>query len=255
VPILKVIIDRVVIFNPKYRELGIRIWLSRTLQSNWRKHLMKRLLIIVLGLCLVAVSAQAETKYITDSMEITLRTGPGVDHKIIAMIKAGQAVEVVIPEDEWSMVSLPSGREGWVLTRFITITEPSRLKLENLETKHKILVSQAASLVEENTTLKDTHQVISGDLARKSETLSTVQASYEKLKADTGDFFALKSKYDKIAAKLSEEIKKTGRLEDELTNLHFNQNIKWFLSGAGVLLFGFIIGFSSKRQRRRSSLL
>ena len=209
----------------------------------------------MLGLCLISVSVQAETKYITDSMEITLRTGPGVDHKIIAMVKAGQTVEVVLPEDEWSMVSLPSGREGWVLTRFITATLPSRLKLENLEAKHKNLVSQVGSLVEENTTLKAANQAISGDLALKTETLSTLQDSHEKLKADTGDFFTLKSKYEKTAAKLSEEIKRTGKLQDELTNLQFNQNIKWFLSGAGVLLFGFIIGFSSKRQRRRSSLL
>jgi hypothetical protein len=44
-------------------------------------------------------------------------------------------------------------------------------------------------------------------------------------------------------------------MEKEIARLSLNRNIRWFLSGAGVLVLGFIIGFSTKKQRRRSSLL
>jgi hypothetical protein len=34
-----------------------------------------------------------------------------------------------------------------------------------------------------------------------------------------------------------------------------NYAIKWFLAGSAVLIVGFLIGFSTKRQRRRPSLV
>ena len=49
--------------------------------------------------------------------------------------------------------------------------------------------------------------------------------------------------------------KKLAKLEDQLSNIQLYHYIKWFLAGSGVLLVGFIIGFSAKRQRRRPSLL
>ena len=36
------------------------------------------------------------------------------------------------------------------------------------------------------------------------------------------------------------------KLEAEIAQLGWNQKIRWFLSGAGVLFFGFLIGFFSK---------
>ena len=44
-------------------------------------------------------------------------------------------------------------------------------------------------------------------------------------------------------------------LEEALSKLERGGQIRWFLSGAAVLLAGFFLGFSAKRQRRRSSLL
>jgi hypothetical protein len=58
-----------------------------------------------------------------------------------------------------------------------------------------------------------------------------------------------------MSAKLTEQTQKASKYEEDLTKLLWNKNIKWFLSGAGVLILGFIIGFMTKRQRRRSSLL
>jgi len=85
--------------------------------------------------------------------------------------------------------------------------------------------------------------------------LQRTNKDYEALKRDSKEFLKLQSKFKESSSKLSEQTKKAEKFEDELTKLLWNQNIKWFLSGAGVLILGFIIGFSTKRQRRRSSLL
>ncbi|MBW2568474.1 MAG: TIGR04211 family SH3 domain-containing protein [Deltaproteobacteria bacterium] len=213
--------------------------------------------IIFIGLCVILLSssAQAETMYVSDNIEITLRTGPGIDHKIISMIKPGLELEVIQSEHDWSQVLLPNGIEGWVINRFITDVRPSRLELNKLKKKHKELIAQSVSLFDENKACKVKNKQLSSELLNCKETLSNVSKSYETLKSESADFLKLQSTYNKTASELAEQNKKVEKLEEDLSKLLLQHNIKWFLSGAGVLLIGLLIGFSAKRQRRRSSLL
>jgi len=193
--------------------------------------------------------------YVGYNIKITVRTGPGINHKIVAMIRSGERVEVVKPEEEWSLVRITNGKEGWVLSRFLTANEPDELVLDRLKKKHKVLTIQAVSLIEENKVYKKENNKLNSELKTNEEMLNEIRLSYETLKKESAGFLELKSNYEKISSKLSEQTKKAEKLEEELTKLLLHQNIKWFLSGAGVLLLGFLIGFSAKRQRRRPSLL
>jgi SH3 domain protein len=218
---------------------------------------MRWLSLTVAGICLLCagVSASAETWYITDSVEITLRTGPGIDHKIIAMLRSGQPLEVVEPGEEWTEIVTPAGTTGWVLNRFLSATPPARLELDGLRERYKTVTLQAADLQDENNRLKAENRQMQTELEQDAKKLAALQQTYDTLKSESADFFTLKSKYKKAAAGLAQISEKAKRLETEVQELQFNKNIRWFLTGAGVLVFGFIIGFSAKRQRRRSSLL
>jgi len=85
--------------------------------------------------------------------------------------------------------------------------------------------------------------------------LNNLQIEHETLKKESKDFLNIKTKYDKTSKQLAEQSERVEKLEAEISRLGWNQNIRWFLGGAGVLLLGYIIGFFSKRRRRRSSLL
>ena len=219
------------------------------------KSLKRGVLIGFLSLCLILPVVHAQNMYVNDSMRITVRTGPGNDRKIISLIGSGQPVEVLETGTDWTMVRLPNGKEGWVLSRFLTTEEPSDIVLERLKQKHSELMVQSASLLEENTTLKEERQRLQSSLSGTEEKLTRIDGEFEALKKESTDFLKLKASHTKISAQLSELTQKSDQLEEELKVMHRNQNIKWFLSGAGVLFIGFIIGYSTKRQRRRSSLL
>ena len=211
----------------------------------------------IMGICLLlSAMAWAETKhYINDSMTITMRTGPGTDRKIIALLGVGQEVEILQAENEWTMVRLPNGKEGWVISRFITDQTPNSIQLNVLQNRFNDLQTRSASLLEENKTLSADNKKLSADLTTTETKLKNLNSTYETLKKDSKHFLELQEKYKASTAKLSEQTQKAQKYEDELTKLLWNKNIKWFLSGAGVLILGFIIGFSTKRQRRHSSLL
>ena len=216
---------------------------------------MKNLWII--GMCLVLFSTPvlAESKYISDTMKVTMRTGPGNDRKIISLLRIGKKVEVLKAGDEWTLVRLDNGKEGWVINRFLTDKIPSDIELKILKSKYEALMAKAARIKEENSLMKAENKKLSTEFSVSRKELQKTTNDYKALKTESKEFLELQSKFKAASSKLAEQTKKAEKFEDELTKLLWNQNIKWFLSGAGVLILGFIIGFSTKRQRRRSSLL
>jgi SH3 domain protein len=212
---------------------------------------MKTTALIGFFLILLSAAAQAETMYVTNTIKITLRTGPGTNHKVLRMLNSGISVELLEAGEDWSLVQLPDGTEGWILSRFISSNKPSRLVLRELAKKYEKLLSQSTVLQEENKNLKAENERLSTTLDTSEKTLSQTSSDYTTLKKDSAKFLELKEEHEKAAGELSRQSKRAKELREQL----LERNIMLMLAGAGVLLLGFIIGFSTKKSRRRSSLL
>ncbi len=227
---------------------------------------MKHLVIITICMFCLCASVHAETAYIADAMKITLRTGPGINYKIITRIKSGMEIEKVKKVEQvdsgevdsktdWSLIRLPDGKEGWVLNRFITSVKPSRILLKELQTKYNIITKKFKQINLENKNFKiENKQLVSDINAVKKKLISTTD-SYKTLKTESADFLNLKAKFKKTSSQLASQTSEAETVEQELSELAINHNIRWFITGAVVLLIGVIIGYSSKRQKRRTSLL
>jgi SH3 domain protein len=220
---------------------------------------MKKLILWIglSGVFILAISGVvwAETMYVTDVLRLTLRTGQSTEHKIIAVIESGQKVEILESGEEWSSVRLADGKEGWVLSRYLTPRETYNVKLRRLEDKHKNLMAQAAALLEENTKLNSENKKLKAAYEQNEKAFNKIQSDFESLKSESAEFIRLKTNYEKASKQLAEKSQRLADLEEQISRLQLYHYIKWFLVGAGVLLLGFIIGFSAKRQRRRASLL
>lgn len=216
---------------------------------------MKRLFIIAILLVLLPAVVHAEKKYINDLLEITLRTGQGIDHKIIEIVKSGQMVEVIKPGDQWTKIRRLNGTEGWVVSRFLTSNKPNILLLKELQEKHEAIMIRTDSQLEEITKLQEDNKELRSKLTVSAKTLNDLNNSYETLKKESGEFLQLKSNYNKATAQLTKQKQKIQKYEDELSKLEQRQIFRWIFTGAGILFLGFLIGLSGKRQRRRPSLL
>lgn len=216
---------------------------------------MKRLFIIAILLVLLPAVVHAEKKYINDLLEITLRTGQGIDHKIIEIVKSGQMVEVLKPGDQWTKIRRLNGTEGWVVSRFLTSNKPNILLLKELQEKHEAIMIRTDSQLEEITKLQEDNKELRSKLTVSAKTLNDLNNSYETLKKESGEFLQLKSNYNKATAQLTKQKQKIQKYEDELSKLERRQIFRWIFTGAGILFLGFLIGLSGKRQRRRPSLL
>jgi SH3 domain protein len=220
---------------------------------------MKQVLkqIVFLGIVLMCFSANgfAETMYVTDLLKLTLRSGPSTEHKILSVIESGQQLEMLEPGEDWSLVRMANGKEGHVLTRYLVPEPTHNIRLEQLQIKHKALMQQAATLLEENTHFRDESKELKSTLDGNEKALKKMSTDYDKLKAGSAEYIELKEKHKTVSGQLAEQTKRADVLDEELRAIEINQYIKWFLAGSGVLLVGFIVGFSARRQRRRQSLL
>lgn len=211
---------------------------------------MKKTALIGLFLLLLQTYASAETKFVHEVMKVTLRTGPGTDHKIITMIESGQQVEVVEKGDEWTRVSLPDGREGFVLNRFLTDKTPTVLLLKNLERKHENLTNKHEALLEKTEQIKEENKQLQGEFSTLQKKYNDMSKAYENLKKGSADFFSLKENYETASVQLEKQSQRTEILTEKLKQKY----IQFFAFGAGVLLLGIIIGFISRGGRKQSSL-
>ena len=219
------------------------------------KQQLKQIVFLGIVLMCFANTGFAETMYVTDVLKLTLRSGPSTGHKILSVVESGQQVEMIEPGEDWSLVRIANGKEGYVLTRYLMPEPTHNVRLERLQAKHKALMQQSATLLEENTRFRNDGKQLKSTLDQNDKELKKLRIDYDKLKAGSAEYIDLKEKYNTVSGQLAQQTKRADTLDEELRAIEMNQYIKWFLAGSGVLLVGFIVGFSARRQRRRPSLL
>lgn len=205
-------------------------------------------------LLFLPMTLYAETKYVTENLEITLRRGPGTEYKITHMIKAGTPMTVLEETEEWTRVQLDDDKDGWVLTRFLQSKIPDSITLKKLQKTYSALKNEADALKEENRALMEKSEMLAAELSQRQNEFGTLNTTYETLKNESADFLELQANHEKVVAELSKTKEKIGQLESELSSVYNDKRMNWVLVGAGVLLIGIIIGFITKPQRRRSVL-
>jgi SH3 domain protein len=209
----------------------------------------------LLGLLLAAATGLAETKYVTQDLTITLRTGPGTDRKIIAFPSAGDSLEVVAPGEEYSEVRTPSGKQGFVLTRYLTAKEPPDRVLARLQRKYQQVLEKYEALKNKSSQLSGDNQGLSGELTKTKRELEQLTIEHETLKAESKQYLELKAKYTKAVKDAAEARTKSDKVDKELQQLYSSQINTGLLYGGGLIVLGFITGFIVKRPRRRSPLM
>jgi SH3 domain protein len=220
---------------------------------------MKRLMIWILAIGvspLASVSGgRAESVYVVDTIKVAVRSGPGNDFKSIGLVESGNQLEVVQAEDEWSVIRLANGTEGYILSRYLTPTPPAKFRLDQTLEKNKSLAAKATELMEENQRLKVENDRLAAAAADGQNKISALRNEFEAFRQEASDFTALKASCDDLADELSQKKQTIAQLELQSSDLMDPNYLYWFLAGAGVLLVGFLTGFSARRQRRRSSLV
>jgi len=218
--------------------------------------IMKRLHLIFLLLgCAVLLSHQpcrAGRAYVTDTFEITLRTGPTTENKIIAMLASGQAVEVLETQGDWNLVRMVDGaKEGWVFSKYLITRPPWSLQARNLREENAALQAKLVNLEGVYSEAQRQKEDLASELQKKTRVLEEIQASYEKLKQGAEGFLKLRRTNAMNEAALENARLHLENLRKEVEQLRSSQMTRWFATGALVLLCGLLLGIMVGRQQKK----
>ncbi len=198
----------------------------------------------------------AKTMYIKPIQELAVRRGRGIKYKIIALVETGASVQVLEQTNDYAKIRLQNGKEGWLLKRFLDHTPPPKLRLETTTKENSRLREQKKEAIrkaaEAIASLEETQAQLKSVLAERN----TLLENYQQLQRDTADVMQLKNSQEETArlnAELSEQI---NSIKDENAVLKKEKNLDWFITGAVVLLIGFLLGkIPSLRNRKRRGYL
>lgn len=213
------------------------------------------LVITIILTAFIAGVAQAEQRFVTDNLGITLRTGQDSSYRVLKELKAGTSVEVLSENKEtgYSRVRTNDGTEGYALTRYLTAQTPARNRVAELEKQLDELRDQPEGLQQKLTDLQGKYQSLK--LRYDSLEFENVQLSQrmETIRKNASNVVSLLDERDEAiqrANNLSTELEELRVKTRELQN---HSDKKWFMAGAGVLVLGLVIGFILPRLggRRR----
>jgi SH3 domain protein len=192
-------------------------------------------------------SALAVKAYTTDTQELPLRATPSSSGKTLLNVPPASGVELVNPNSYTKVrYKKPDGvvQEGWIASRFLSPRLPDPSMTKELEAENEALKAQLGEADREKTAQSQKVKELTDNLAR-------LNALYEELKAGSADYVKLKSDYDSEKAGLASAQKDIQTLIRENDNLKVSHNIQWFVSGAGVLLSGWFLGWATSRWRKK----
>ncbi len=204
---------------------------------------MKRMSIHLVMGCLLVFGLSsplfAKDIYVSGVTKITMRTGPGVEHKIVVMLTSGSKLEILEFQKDWSMVQTQQGKTGWVLSRFLTEEVPQTLMVLQLKKENLRLLTSL-----------ETSQEKARGLASKNQSLVGIEEKYNQLEQASADYLKLDAEYKAVVKQSQDQKVQIATLEKNMND----EEKLWFLSGAGVLIFGFILGLSTRRKKTSSLL-
>ena len=196
----------------------------------------------------------ATTVYVSDTtLEANLRSGTSQENRIIGMLRPGTKLTLLGEEDGWAEVTLEDGRTGWILKRYLSERPPWRETAEQLQKENEQLRTQLNKVRTEHKQIMQESAEVQKQLNSQKGEFQSVQRDYDELKKSSTNYLNLKMAYENLQNEARQSKAKLDELEKAYGKLRTSRAIRWFLSGAGVLMLGWIVGSYMARMRRRRS--
>ena len=199
----------------------------------------------------VPLVAFAETAYITEKLEIPVRSGESREYRIIRYLQAGAQVEMLQTyESGYTKIRDERGREGFVLGRYLVDRSPSfviagRLEAEVAKQRETIkrLEQDIEALTAQNKSSNELIRIAKDQLAEK-------EVELKEFLATAGDSITLRNRLVALETERQVLLADNETLRAEKLAARDDSFKSWFALGAVTLAVGWFVGLLMPRVRR-----
>jgi SH3 domain protein len=201
---------------------------------------MQRIILLSFLILTLALSAQAESRYVTDQLTIALRPAQDDTSPPLEYLTTGMQVEVVKDYGFFLEIKSPTGTVGFARSKYFVPTAPAR--------------SPAASkaVQEQLTTAQQRIAELSAEVEQLKSTPADIPAPVDsqEVEKSRAEITALEQERDQLRQEVA-KLKESASEKGLLANLSDSNQLQSFLVGAAILLLGWFAGKSSRSKRRR----
>ena len=207
-------------------------------------------MLLVLSLLSPLLSNAGASRYVSDELEITMRSGQGVKFGIRKMLTSGAKLEVLETDPAgYSKVRTDQGVEGWVLSRYLSNTPSARDRIAASEQQVVNLQLDVAKYKEELNNLTARNSDADGENMSLKETAQRLSTELDDLRKTASNAVGLDNENRQLKEKLQQVDHDMQLLIIENSALKDNDAKSWFLIGAAVLFGGLLLGLILPRLR------
>ena len=218
---------------------------------------MKKILSSFFILIVTFGSANAETVYVADDQNLSLRNAASIYAKALKLLPTGTPLTLIDKQSKGDFihVRLIDGTEGYIKSRY-TKKQPPAIDPKDASSKTiALLQSDNAALRTELNALKDS--LTPGSSLEKSLATERDQLAHElnELKKTAASSFQLKNERDELQERVVNVERDLQQFKLENQALKDTASQDWFLYGGVLSLVGVLLGFILPKLgwRRKSS--
>lgn len=214
---------------------------------------MTKILAALLLACLTFSAAQAETLYVSDRLEIQLRSGKSTQHRIIRMLPSGTPLVVLELDKEggWTRVRTPGEVEGWVLSRFLMTGQAARERLAAAEKKLAQFELDNRKLRTSLNELRTEKNSVTKERSKLDSTSRKLSQELKEIRRTASSALAIDAENKELKSRIVAAERDIQTLQQDNESLKDRTARDWFMVGAGVVGLGIIIGLIIPRIRIR----
>lgn len=210
-----------------------------------------------MGLLMCSAVLANSTRYVTDQLEITLRSGQSTKHQILRMLRSGTPLEVLETDAEagYTRVRTPDGNEGWVITRYLDSLPSGRERLAATQQQLSALKMNNTHLSKEVKQLSAEKDKLTRQLAQLRQDNKRLDQELNRIRKTSASALAIDNENKSLNTRLQHLEQKYQLVQHENERLRDRTARDWFMAGAGVILLGMGIGLiiPKIRWRRKSN--
>jgi len=204
----------------------------------------------------VASAASAQSAWVSDEFEVTLRTGPSTSNTIALMVPSGTQLQILeeVQETGYTRVRTGGGTEGWVLTRYLMGEPSAREQLKTLSRQLTDANEEAASMDAQLGTIRNEYDAANRMILGLETDNAELQGQLQDISSRAANTLAIDRQNQELQQKLTDAEIRISVLEEEKDRLASQSSRNWFITGSAVLIVGVLLGLVLPRMKfqRRS---
>ncbi|MCP4982453.1 MAG: TIGR04211 family SH3 domain-containing protein [Gammaproteobacteria bacterium] len=206
--------------------------------------MIRNALLLFVLICATATLQAADVRYITDEFEVTMRSGTTTSNSIVRMLRSGEAVTVLEDdlESKYSLVETDSGKQGYVLSRFLMEIPAAKQSLAELRIS---FAEQESKLEVQSSEIAELKTTLNQERADNGALKSTLRASEQELsevRTATQDTLSILEQNKRLQTVVDQLRQEKSELSETNAELSDSTQLDWFVRGGAVCLIAFIIG-------------